>query len=114
MTMLAEPGQQVRPPEPRRAREFITPLVVFTIAVGLVGFFLPEQILGMMDASEEAVEIGSGYTQVILTTNAVVILIHLLNAAFRGAGDPFDRIHASAPRFCVCAMVQRQGGWRRG
>ncbi len=38
MTMLAEPGQQVRPPEPRRAREFIAPIVVFTIFVALVGF----------------------------------------------------------------------------
>ncbi len=38
MTTLAEPGQQVRPPEPRRAREFVAPLAVFAVLVGLAGF----------------------------------------------------------------------------
>lgn len=37
MTALAEPGQQVRPPEPRRGREFILPLLTFTVLVGLTG-----------------------------------------------------------------------------
>lgn len=63
--------------------------VLISIVVGVVGFCFPVEILGFMDASPEAIEIGSGYTQVLFTTNAVVILIHLLNAAFRGAGDPF-------------------------
>jgi phosphonate transport system permease protein len=38
VTTLAEPGQQVRPPEPRRAREFVTPLVLFTVVVAFAGF----------------------------------------------------------------------------
>jgi len=36
--MIAEPTQQVRPPEPRSSREFIVPLVAFTFAVGAAGF----------------------------------------------------------------------------
>jgi len=38
VTMLAEPGQQVRPPERRKSRDVILPLIVFTIAVALIAF----------------------------------------------------------------------------
>ncbi len=38
MTILAEPEAQVRPPEPPRSREFLVPIVLYTIAVGLTGF----------------------------------------------------------------------------
>jgi phosphonate transport system permease protein len=37
MTTVAEPGQQVRPIEPRRGREFVVPLTVFTVATALTG-----------------------------------------------------------------------------
>jgi phosphonate transport system permease protein len=37
VTTLAEPGKQVRPPEPRRAREFIAPLFLFTVVVAFTG-----------------------------------------------------------------------------
>lgn len=37
MTLTAEPDLQVRPPEPRSARDIIIPFIVFTIAVGLSG-----------------------------------------------------------------------------
>ena len=38
MTTLAEQKAQVRPPEPRRSREFVLPIIAYTIAVGLSGF----------------------------------------------------------------------------
>ena len=38
MTALAEPAAQVRPPEPRRSKQFIVPLIVYTIAIGLSGY----------------------------------------------------------------------------
>ena len=38
MTTLAEPTQQVRPPEPRSARDVLVPLLAFTLAVGVIGF----------------------------------------------------------------------------
>lgn len=38
MTTLAEPGTQVRPPEPRSARDVLVPFLVYTLALGVVGY----------------------------------------------------------------------------
>ena len=38
MTILAEPGTQVRPPEPRSARDVLVPFLVYTVALGVVGY----------------------------------------------------------------------------
>ena len=38
MTVLAEPTQQVRPPEPRSGRDVLVPLLVYVVAIGLIGF----------------------------------------------------------------------------
>lgn len=38
MTLLAEPTDQVRPPEPRMARSVLAPFVAYTIVIGLIGF----------------------------------------------------------------------------
>ncbi|MCG8653803.1 MAG: MATE family efflux transporter, partial [Pirellulales bacterium] len=63
--------------------------VGISIVVSVIGIMLAPQILAMMDASDEAITLGSGYTRVMLGGNVVIFLIHLINAAFRGAGDPF-------------------------
>ncbi len=38
MTTLAEPGTQVRPPEPRSGRVLLLPFAVYAVALGLVGY----------------------------------------------------------------------------
>ena len=58
------------------------------IALGIPGFFFAEELLGLMEAPESVIETGKGYTQIILGLNVVVMLIHLQNGIFRGAGDP--------------------------
>jgi putative MATE family efflux protein len=55
--------------------------------LGLPAALFADDILRLMKASEETVAIGSGYTRVLLGTNAVVLLLFLGNAVFRGAGD---------------------------
>jgi putative MATE family efflux protein len=55
--------------------------------VALLGLTLAPQLLALMGASPSTVAVGSGYTRVMLGGNISIVLIFLLNAAFRGTGD---------------------------
>jgi putative MATE family efflux protein len=55
--------------------------------LAVVGGLWAGEILGLMGASAEVVRAGTGYTRIMLVGNATVLLLFLLNAAFRGAGD---------------------------
>jgi putative MATE family efflux protein len=65
--------------------------VVLTLAVavpaGLVAVFISDDLLRLMGAAEAVVRTGTGYAQVMLGTNVVILLLFLFNAVFRGAGD---------------------------
>ncbi|MDO8676980.1 MAG: MATE family efflux transporter [Acidobacteriota bacterium] len=62
-------------------------LIVAT-AVALVGYFNAERLLRAMGASLSMIESSVGYTKVMFAGNATVTLLFLINAIFRGAGDP--------------------------
>ena len=62
-------------------------LIVATV-VALVGYFNAESLLRAMGASPSMIESSIGYTQVMFAGNATVTLLFLINAIFRGAGDP--------------------------
>lgn len=57
------------------------------VVLGVPGFVFAEELLGLMQAPPSVVEAGVGYARIILGFNVVVMLIHLLNGVFRGAGD---------------------------
>ncbi len=58
------------------------------LALGVTGFLLAPRLLGVMGASPGVIATGSTYTRVILGGEVTVVLLFVLNAAFRGAGDP--------------------------
>jgi putative MATE family efflux protein len=58
-----------------------------SLAVGVVGAVSAPALLRAMGATPSIVETGSTYTRVMLGGNATVVLLFLVNAAFRGAGD---------------------------
>ena len=61
--------------------------IVLTLLVAVPGVVFSEQLLSLMGGSPELVASGRGYTQVLFGGSATIMLIFLLNAVFRGAGD---------------------------
>lgn len=61
--------------------------VGLSIVISFVGIFYSEDILRLMGASEALITNNSGYTRWMLSGNIVIMLLFLINAVFRGAGD---------------------------
>lgn len=57
------------------------------LIVGVAGVASAPRLLGVMGASPEVRAIGSDYARVMLGGSVTVVLLFLINAAFRGAGD---------------------------
>lgn len=63
-------------------------LGIFVAAIiSAIGIFYPKEILGLMGGEVDLIEEGYGYTQVLLGGNVTIMLLFLINAIFRGAGD---------------------------
>ncbi len=61
--------------------------VIVSLLIAIPGILFSAEILRLMEASEETIAVGSGYTSILLGTNVVIMLIFLNNAIYRGAGD---------------------------
>lgn len=58
-----------------------------SVPFALVGIFFSQQVLGLMGAGEWTLTHGYRYTSWMLGGNIVIMLIFIINAIFRGAGD---------------------------
>jgi putative MATE family efflux protein len=62
--------------------------LIVSVTVGLIGWAYAEPLMRAMGATPSMIESSLGYTQVMFAGNATVTLLFLINAIFRGAGDP--------------------------
>jgi putative MATE family efflux protein len=61
--------------------------VVLSVPIGAIGFWMAPSLLRLMGASASIIATGSDYGAVMLGGNVTILLLFLLNAIFRGAGD---------------------------
>ncbi len=61
--------------------------ITVAIVTGIFGALYSKEILGLMGGSPQLIQEGQGYTQLMLGGNITILLLFLINAIFRGAGD---------------------------
>ena len=80
-------GEQNREGASKAAVQVIFLGIVIALAISVIGILYPKEILALMGGEPELIEEGYGYTQVLLGGNITIMLLFLINAIFRGAGD---------------------------
>jgi putative MATE family efflux protein len=80
-------GEKDRDRAARAAVQSIVLGVGVAIVIGVIGATFGAELLRAMGASDEVVRTGSGFARVMLGGSGTVLLLFLINAVFRGAGD---------------------------
>lgn len=57
------------------------------VVLGVTGAVFGPRLLAAMGASDDVLRVGSGFSRVMLGGSGTVLLLFLINAVFRGAGD---------------------------
>jgi putative MATE family efflux protein len=71
----------------RAAVQAIALAFIISAIIALIGAPLAPKLLSWMGAAPAVIAKGSGFTRVMLAGNATVVLLFMINAVFRGAGD---------------------------
>lgn len=61
--------------------------LAISLVLGVTGFLLAPRLLALMGASPEVIDIGLGYARVMLGGEVAIVILFVVNAIFRGAGD---------------------------
>lgn len=80
-------GEKDRDGAARAAVQAIALGIAIAAVVGIGGGLFASELLELMGADAEIVTHGAPFTRVMMAGNASVLLLFLINAAFRGAGD---------------------------
>ncbi len=80
-------GEQDRERAAITAVQGIAVGLIAAAGFGLAGIVLGPRLLALMGASPSVIETGSAFTRIMLGGNGAIMLLFLINAIFRGAGD---------------------------
>lgn len=61
--------------------------VLISLPFAIAGIFFSKELLALMGGDEWTIEHGYRYTQWMLGSNAVIVLLFVINGIYRGAGD---------------------------
>ena len=61
--------------------------VIVAAFISVIGIMYPKEILSLMGGEADLIEEGYGSTQILLGGHVTIMLLFLINAIFRGAGD---------------------------
>ena len=88
MAMVARRiGEQNPEGAARAAVQAIALALIISIVIGVIGAPLAPKLLQLMGGSPWVVEHGAAFTRVMLAGNVTVVMLFMINAIFRGAGD---------------------------
>lgn len=80
-------GEKDRDGAARAAGQAILLGVALSAALGIAGGLLAPRLLGVMGASPDVISTGTNYTRVMLGGSMTIVMLFMINAIFRGAGD---------------------------
>ena len=60
---------------------------LFSVFISVIGIIFPKEILGFMGADKQVIEENYQFTQLMMGSNIVIMLLFVNNGIFRGAGD---------------------------
>lgn len=61
--------------------------VMIASALGIVGGIFAHDLLRLMGANDEIIAVGGTFARIMLAGNGVIMLLFMMNAAFRGSAD---------------------------
>jgi putative MATE family efflux protein len=86
-TVARRIGEHDREGAARTAVQVIALGLIVAAVIGVTGIAVAPSLLGLMGASPSVIASGSNFTRVMLGGNVVIMMLFLVNAVFRGAGD---------------------------
>ncbi|PHR11742.1 MAG: MATE family efflux transporter [Aequorivita sp.] len=61
--------------------------ILVSSVVSVIGIVFPKEILGLMGGEQSLIDEGYRYTQILIGGNFTIVLLFLINAVYRGAGN---------------------------
>jgi putative MATE family efflux protein len=91
MAVTALVSRRIGEKKPEKAALAATQAIIvgllISIFLAIPGIFFAKDVLRLMGSDPQAIEEGYMYTKIIMSSNVVIMLLFIINAIFRSAGD---------------------------